>query len=352
MNISNTKPKGLPLVRRRTIPSSIEWAEMRPLGQGISLPLVVTPASPDMSLQAWIAEHWATLEPRLHEHGALLFRGFGVDSAPALDRFVAAISAGALPYEERSSPRSQVAGNIYTSTDHPPEYSIFLHNEQSYNLSFPLRLFFACATPARERGETPIADCRNVLRRIDPSIVRRFVSRKYLYARSFGGRLGLSWQSAFQTTDRAIVEEYCRHNAIAFEWLDGDRLRTRQVREPIARHPKTAELSWFNHATFFHVSTLPPAIRAALEESVADEDLPNNTYYGDGSPIEPSALEELRGAYDEEMVSFPWQKGDLLVIDNVLAAHGRSPFVGPRLTLAAMSTPTRWEQSVPQNVLV
>jgi alpha-ketoglutarate-dependent taurine dioxygenase len=351
MNIPDTKPKGLPLVRRKSIhPSPVEWADIRPLRADVTLPLAVTPAAPDISLHDWIAERWSAVEPRLLEHGALLFRGFHVDSAGALDRFVGAVSSGALAYEERSSPRSQVQGNIYTSTDHPPDHPIFLHNEQSYNLTFPLRLFFACATPAREGGETPIADSRRIFRRIDPEIRRRFVDKKYLYARSFGGRLGLSWQAAFQTTDRACVEDYCRRNAISFEWREGDRLRTRQVREPVARHPVTGELSWFNHATFFHVSTLPRAIRDALLGSVAEDDLPNNTYYGDGSPIEPAILDALRAAYEEETVSFPWQKGDLLLIDNMLAAHGRAPYAGPRLTLAAMSTPTRWEQCLHQGI--
>jgi alpha-ketoglutarate-dependent taurine dioxygenase len=348
MNISNAKRKDLPSVRRRSIHQSArEWVELQALRPGVSLPLVVTPVVPDLNLHTWLADHWSLVEPCLLEHGALLFRGFHVDTAPALDRAVAAVSTGAMPYEERSSPRSQVAGNIYTSTDYPPEYPIFLHNEQSYNLSFPLRLFFACATPARESGETPIADSRRVLQRLDASVRRRFVEKKYLYVRNFGGGLGLSWQSAFQTADRAKVEDYCRCNAISFEWREGDRLRTRQVREPLARHPQTGELTWFNHATFFHVSTLPPAIRDALLASVADEDLPNNTYYGDGTPIEPSVLEALRGVYEAETVSFPWCQGDLLLLDNMLAAHGRSPFVGPRLTLAAMSNPTRWDECLP-----
>jgi alpha-ketoglutarate-dependent taurine dioxygenase len=314
---------------------------------GSSLPIALTAVVPDVRLHEWAAEHWAEVEPLLLSQGALLFRGFHVDSAPSLDRFVAATSSGALPYEERSSPRSQVEGNVYTSTDHPPEYSIFLHNEQSYNLRFPLRLYFSCVTPAREGGETPIADSRRIFRRLDPALRARFIDRKYLYVRNFDGRLGLSWQVAFQTTDRACVEGYCRRNGISFEWCDGDRLRTRQVREPVARHPVTGELTWFNHATFFHVSTLPDAARHALQATLAEEDLPNNTYYGDGAPIEPSVLEALRAAYVAEAVSFPWRTGDLLLLDNVLTAHGRSPFVGPRLTLAAMYDPVRWENCLP-----
>ena len=46
------------------------------------------------------------------------------------------------PYMERSSPRHEVADHVYTSTDHPPRHPIALHNEQSYNITWPLRIFF------------------------------------------------------------------------------------------------------------------------------------------------------------------------------------------------------------------
>ena len=70
-----------------------------------------------------------------------------------------------------------------------------------------------------------------------------------------------------------------------------------------------------------------------------EEDLPNNTYYGDGSPIEPSVLDEIRDAYLKETVVFPWLKGDLLMLDNMLVAHGRAPFTEPRKILVGMADP-------------
>ncbi len=39
------------------------------------------------------------------------------------------------------------------------------------------------------------------------------------------------------------------------------------------------------------------------------------------------------------MVAPPWQEGDILLIDNMLAAHARSPFTGPRKVLVAMADP-------------
>lgn len=71
--------------------------------------------------------------------------------------------------------------------------------------------------------------------------------------RNFRGHVGLSWQTAFQTTSRAQVEAYCRANEIEYEWRGEDWLKTRQVRPAVARHPRTGDMVWFNHLTFFHV---------------------------------------------------------------------------------------------------
>ena len=244
-----------------------------------------------------------------------------------------------MEYRERSSPRHEMGDKVYTSTDYPADQSIFPHNEHSYSLKLPLKLLFCCLRAAREGGETPIADCRKIYRRIGPETRERFTRKRYVYVRNFGDGFGVPWQTAFQTTEKAVVEEYCRRNLIEFEWKEGNRLRTRQYRPAVARHPRTGEMVWFNHATFFHVTTLEASIRDSLLASFNEEDLPNNTYYGDGSPIEPSVLDELRQAYVEELVSFRWQEGDVLLLDNMLTAHSRNAFVGPRQILFAMSEP-------------
>ncbi len=307
--------------------------------EGQVLPLLVRPSGLTLALSDWARQHLDWIEERLLDSGALLFRDFAVDSVEGFNEFVHAVSGEPLEYRERSSPRSQVVGNIYTSTDYPAKFSIFLHNENSYSSSWPMKLFFYCDTPASEGGQTPLADSRKIFQRIDPAIRERFIEKGVMYVRNFGQGLGLSWPTVFQTTDPAVVEDYCRKAGIAVEWKEDGGLRTKHVGQAVATHPRSGELVWFNHGTFFHVSTLDPMIRDMLLDSYPADELPNNTFYGDGAPIEASVLDELRAAYAAETVMFDWAKGDIMVVDNMLTAHGRAPYVGSRLILVAMAQP-------------
>lgn len=313
------------------------------LPSGGMLPLVIEPADSNINLISWVQHNKAIVEADLGKHGAILFRNFHINSADKFEQFIEAVSGELLKYSERTSPRSQVSGNIYTSTDYPPDKRIFPHNEQSYNITFLLKIFFCCITAAQEGGETPIADCRKIYKKIDPRIRERFREKKYAYVRNFNSSYGLSWQTAFQTDEKPAVEEYCRKNDIEFEWKPNNGLRTRQIRETCGIHPRTGAPVWFNHLTFFHISTLDADIQELLLSQFDEADLPNNTYYGDGTRIEPEVMEELRAAYLSEKVVFPWQEGDVLMVDNMLTSHAREPFVGPRKVVVGMAEPFNWK---------
>jgi alpha-ketoglutarate-dependent taurine dioxygenase len=332
--------EGLKMFSRKPVSVSTEkLIKTEYLHQEQRLPRLIRPAIEGVDLIEWAQNNREYIDAQLCEHGGLLFRDFDAKEVTDFERFVQATSSELLNYQERSSPRSRVSGNIYTSTDYPAGQSIFLHNENSYQHVFPRKIFFFCLIAPQSGGETPIADCRRILRRITPETQRRFEERgEWMLVRNFGDDLGLSWKTAFQTTDKAQVERYCRTAGISTEW-NGDHLRTRQTRPVIATHPRTGERVWFNHATFFHVSTLEPDVHQALLAQYREEELPNNTYYGNGAPIEPEILDELRAAYRQETVKFPWQRGDILMLDNMLVAHGREPFTGDRKIVVGMADP-------------
>ena len=300
-----------------------------------SLPLVLEPAVDALSLTEWTSNNRDLIVQKLRTHGAILFRGFDPNSVDEFEQFLRLLVGDLLPYSYRSTPRSEVSGRIYTSTEYPAHQSIPLHNEMSYTREWPGMLGFFCVGPAPEGGETPIADSRKVFNLIAPDIRETFISKGVMYVRNYGEALDLSWQNVFQTNDRAEVEAYCRKSDIQFEWKDNDILRTSQVCQAVAHHPHTGEPVWFNQAHLFHVSSLESHVRDSLL-SLADGEPPRNAYYGDGTPIEESVLEQIREIYTKEAVVFSWRKHDILLLDNMLAAHGRRPFRGARKIVVGM----------------
>jgi alpha-ketoglutarate-dependent taurine dioxygenase len=300
-------------------------------------PLLVEPRVAEVDLAAWTAAHLAGVEAYLLAHGAILFRGFDVPSAESFERAARAVAPVLLDYRERAAPRKEVGQGIFTSTEYPPEHEIPLHHEMSYSHNWPTKIWFYCAQPASQRGATPVAADREVFGRLPHALKEPFLRKKVMYVRNYGEGVDLPWQEAFQTSDRAAVEEYCRGARVAFEWLGRDRLRTRQVRQAVATHPRTGDTVWFNHAHMFHESNLPPAARATLLAAFAPDELPRNAFYGDGTPIEEDVLVEVRRTYDAAAVVFDWRAGDVMLLDNFLASHGRQSFAGARRILVAMA---------------
>ena len=330
-----------PFITTRRRPISLSQADLVRTGSlpgdTAEFPLVFSPGMEDVSLPIWAASNREQIESELLRHGALLFRGFTIEGVKGFEQFARAVSSDLLNYRERSSPRSEVMAGVYTSTDYPANQSIHFHNEQSYTHSWPMKLYFFCVTPAAERGATPIADGRKLLARLDSKLKQKFIDKRVMYVRNYGDGMGLDWPTAFQTTNKNEVEDYCRRNSISFEWKDKGRLRTRQLFDTIVRHPKTNEELWFEHAAFFHVTSLEPNVRDLLLAEFKPEDLPFNTYYGDGSPIEDSVLAAIREAYNNVATRFDWREDDILLIDNMLTSHAREPFSGPRKIVVAMA---------------
>jgi len=311
-------------------------AEALTIQEGV--PLKASPLTPGTSLEQASGAIQELVDHRLEKDGAILFSGFSAPGVEGFQSFAGSFGHPLLSYEFGSTPRSQVTGKgVYTSTEYPAHRSIPLHNEQAYTTDWPMRIWFYCAQAAEQGGETPIADSREVYRRIDPALRRRFSERGLTYVRNYGNGLDLDWQQVFNTDSAEAVEVFCRWQGIDVTWKDDGCLRTAQRCQAVARHPRTSDSVWFNQAHLFHLSALDEEMQAILLETVGEDNLPRNVYYGDGSAIEASALEEVRGVLDECRVVFPWRSGDILMLDNMLMAHAREPFSGSRKVVVAMA---------------
>jgi alpha-ketoglutarate-dependent taurine dioxygenase len=242
-------------------------------------------------------------------------------------------------------PREGSSEKVYHSTPYPADKTILFHNESSHLHQWPTRQFFHCVIPSREGGETPIVDCREMIRRLNPEIVRRFREKKLMYVRNFVQGVDVGWQDFFRTEDQGEVEAYCRKAGIEFQWKGENDLMTRRISPGVCRHPQTGEWTFFNQVQLHHDSCLDAEVRRSMEALFRTEDLPRNVCYGDGTPIEESVMEAIGRAYWEAAVALPWEAGDIMVLDNMLVAHARNPFVGPRKIVVAMGRMITAEQA-------
>ena len=258
-------------------------------------PVVVTPGDGLADLPLWCAQNRDWIRQAVLDGGGLLLRGFDVCGARDLERFSVMVTENFMGYQDRASKRSPVAGNVLTSTDSPASYSIQLHSESTFTSRWPRHIIFHCTQPAEQGGCTPIADVRAVYDRISAEVRSKFEELGILYVRNFGYGPGMDWRDTFQVANEHELEEYAHSAGINLEWVEGGKLRTSQRRPAVVTHPATGALCWFNHAAVLHYTALEDGLRETLLRQNGEHNLPHNTYYGDGSPIEPAAMQPSRG---------------------------------------------------------
>ncbi|PPC75218.1 hypothetical protein C4K68_21510 [Pokkaliibacter plantistimulans] len=308
---------------------------------GSELPALITAPEADTPLSSLLPMQ-REIETVVERVGGVLLRGFDVPDVSDFRAYAASFGHPLLNYEFGSTPRSAVSGGVYTSTEYPAHQHIPLHNEQAYTTQWPMKIWFHCVLAAGQGGETPIADSRAIYRRMPAEIRQRF-SDGLVYVRNYGNGLDLPWQAVFNTEDEAEVEAACQRLGIEWEWKDDGELRTWQYCQGVAQHPRSGDWVWMNQAHLFHASNLATEVRETLIDSVGVENLPRNVLYADGSEIDDDTFTLIRQVLAAETVIFPWQAGDVLMLDNMLAAHARTPFMGPRKVVVAMAEGYGWQ---------
>lgn len=299
-------------------------------------PVVCTATAGSTDLARVVTDNQHLIVDRLAAHGAVLLRGFSVTSDTDFQRAVAALPFRPMDYVYRSTPRTARGEGVFTTTEYPASESIPLHCENAYSRSWPSVVAFCCLTPATSGGETPLAYVREVTATIPGPIVAKFEGLGVRYVRHYMPHVDIPWQTVFQTDDPAAVADFCQANGIACRWLDEEVLETSQDCQGTIRHPVSGERLFFNQAHLFHVSSLSLGRAQEMLELFGPDRLPRHARFGDGTEIPAQDLVRIRQAYELRAFKFVWRQGDVLLVDNLQLAHGRSPFTGSRMHLAAL----------------
>lgn len=316
------------------------------------MPLVITPVdstlADDSELFAlWYRNHQNIFASMLLEYGCLLFRGFALRSTGDFQTIAHCYPEHAFGYIGGATPRKNIDGKVYESTRIPATLKIGLHQEKAYMAHYPQKLAFFCRLPSEQGGETVICDMRAVTRRLPPVLIERFRGARIMYLRNFRvpttpenepkntnmREYHRPWDDVFLTSDPRQVEQLCRDTHLDYEWLADGSITVSHVGGATLTHPVSGEEVWFNQLSTQHNNARSLGasgyeyIRLAYRDKLAR---PYDVRLGDGTPITLEEIAPIYDALEAEEVAFPWQAGDMLLIDNIAVAHGRNPFKGKR----------------------
>jgi alpha-ketoglutarate-dependent taurine dioxygenase len=317
------------------------------------LPAVIT-AVVGESFEELVRESRESVAAVLRQYGAILFRGFGLESAA--DFHAAAdlvFESGLQKYIGGVSPRGEVMSGVYESTRFPSHLRIPQHNEMAYLPDPPRALAFFCEIEPEVGGETPLADSRLIYELI-PEELRAELERsgvsyhRYLYGprwnlhhklRNRLVQLHTSWMAAFSTTDPAVVERACAASGSTLTWDREEGAKISNVLPAFRKHPETGEMLWFNQISTFLSSPQSTGMLRWIGYQLAYWNpyrRPFHATFGDGAPITLRQQNMVTEAIEKATVRFRWQRGDLLLVDNFLVTHGRMPYRGQRRILVAI----------------
>lgn len=354
-----------------SLPSSNQRVLGLPHPTGRVAPLALRPSSTEeISLDEAIKSvrslqcRDGTLTSLLAQHGTLLFRGLPVHNAEDFSRFTHAF--GYRPHEIIGIvvDRPLLAPNVAPANESPKEVLIYNHNESPQVPHAPEYIMFYCHRAPKIGGETPISSSLELFHRanreipefIDTIAEKGILSRvTYKFQKQHAG--GSTLKQAFgkdvvdgddEATVRAKIEQqiarYGRGKYTTWEWIDDGLVLTHRL-PAIRTQPHTELPTFFTGLAAYYKNAQANASMGASRKNVTSQS------YGDGTPIPEKYLEVLAKITDEIRVLHKWERGDVLVYDNIIAQHGRQPWGGEqedRVVLASLwdgeQVPGRYNQ--------
>ncbi|KAI3521487.1 hypothetical protein L1887_10955 [Cichorium endivia] len=320
----------------------VELPQQKPQDDGVLFPAVLSPnhsTSCTVELhdyQEAIRAHKPWLESLLHKSGAILFRGFPVDSPSDFNNFVEAFGYPEAFYVGVLPSRTRVVGRVYTANESPPEKGIPFHHEMAYVRDFPSKLFFFCDEEPGKGGETPIVLSHIIYDKMKerrPEFVAQLEEYGLTYTKVSSEEddpssiTGSGWRSTYMTHDKHVAEERAAMQGARLEWI-GNAVKIISGPRPAFRlNKESRRKTWFN--------SLAVTYNGLASEKFCKGDI--SVVLGNGDPVPDDGMEDYLKILEEECVAIPWKKGDVLLVNNLMVLHARRPLLKPpRRILASL----------------
>ena len=134
-----------------------------------------------------------------------------------------------------------------------------------------------------------------------------------------------TWQQFFFTSEIGVALEAVRKRDASARVIDdaADVIEFEEVSPAVQYHPTTGEALWFNGIHTNHRSYYDEALHIDTSDGS-----PMHTAFADGVEIPNATIAAIRGAVWNNSVAMRCETGDVIIVDNMLAGHGRMGWVG------------------------
>ena len=278
--------------------------------------------------RSWIGENLKILKKELSCSGALLFRGFPVTDAASYDSFFSAFEYKNFTYKESLSNavRINYTDQVFSANEAPKHVEISLHNEMAQTPIFPNIISLFCEKTADSGGATVLCRSDVVYQKIaaaKPQLTAKLaeVGIQYTTIIPSGDNLdsaqGRGWQSTLSVETKDQAEEKLNSLGYRWEWQSDESLLAQTKVLPAIKSLDNGRQVFFNQ------------IIAAYQGWAGVKENPSKGLcFGDGSNIPKHYLDTLCAIAEETAYDLMWQNGDVAVVDNHIAMHGRRPYGG------------------------
>ena len=278
----------------------------------------------------WISGNVATLKKELDCTGAILFRGFPVTDAESYDAFFAAFGYPNFTYQESLSNavRINYTEYVFTANEAPKEVEIYLHNEMAQTPVYPGIISLFCENAADHGGATVICRSDSVYQQLlaaEPEMTNKLEQAGIKYTTLMPGQddpesgQGRSWRGTLSVETVAEAEDKLRSLGYSWSWNEDGSLSAQTAALPAIRTLEGGRKVFFNQL-----------IAAYLGWKGVRENPSVALCFGDGSEIPKHFLESIVSIAKSLSYDIEWQDGDVAIVNNNLAMHGRLPYSGER----------------------
>lgn len=237
--------------------------------------------------------------------GVVLFRGFETN-VETFTKFTNKFSKTFMNYTGGVLNRRIINGNPTVLSVNDFNHEIKLHGEMYYQKTIPLMLWFFCAHPASQDGETIVCDGKRFFDELSQPLKELF-SQKQLKYHSHLNRD--AWVKRYKTDDLNVVKQLCQNNDIHLQINQDESIDVNYYCPVI--HPSRSE----DYMIF--INSLLPA-KSMYSNSIS---------FDDGSEINNEIMFELNEIAEKLTAEIRWEKGDILMVDNTRIMHGRRAFI-------------------------